>query len=151
MSDARGRLSLSWIKMKLQYICLDSALDLWPLGYFALGLFASRIGRSEMKCSALGFSYVRWKLRNGQLAKMRSFHQTKRSDNKWYAAEVRWGILLRVWRIVLFLRPVVNILIKTPIIALWLLLYKMIISQLELGPPVVGENKSREQNFSIRT
>ena len=68
--------------------------SLWPLGHFALGLFASRIGRSEMECSALGFSYVRWKLRNGQLAKMRSFHQTKRSDNKWYAVEVRWGIFI---------------------------------------------------------
>ena len=45
--------------MKLQYMYLDSALDLWPLGHFALGFFASRIERSEMKCSALGFSYVR--------------------------------------------------------------------------------------------
>ena len=44
--------------MKLQYMCLDSALDLWPPGHFALGFFASRIGRSEMECSALGFSYV---------------------------------------------------------------------------------------------
>ena len=74
-SDARGRLSLYWIEMKLQYICLDSALDLWPPGHFALGFFASRIGRSEMECSALGFSYVRWKPWNGQLAKMGSFDQ----------------------------------------------------------------------------
>ena len=45
-----------------------------------------------MESSALGFSYVRSKPRNGQLAKMRSFHQSKRSDNKQYAVEVRWGI-----------------------------------------------------------
>ena len=45
--------------MKLQYVCLDSALDLWPPGHFALEFFASQIGRSEMECSALGFSYVR--------------------------------------------------------------------------------------------
>ena len=56
--------------MKLQYICLDSALDLWPPGHFALGFFASRIERSEMEVSALGFSFVRRKPRNGQLAKM---------------------------------------------------------------------------------
>ena len=36
-----------------------SALNFWPPGYFALGFFATRIGRSEMECSALGFSYVR--------------------------------------------------------------------------------------------
>ena len=30
--------------------------------------------------------------KDGQLAKMRSFHQSKRSDNKKYAVEVRWGI-----------------------------------------------------------
>ena len=45
--------------MKLQYMCLDSALDLWPPGHFALEFFASQIGRSEMECSALSFSYVR--------------------------------------------------------------------------------------------
>ncbi|XP_066016273.1 uncharacterized protein [Pocillopora verrucosa] len=44
--------------MKLQYMCLDSALDLWPPGHFELVFFASRIGRSEMECAALGFSYV---------------------------------------------------------------------------------------------
>ena len=43
--------------MKLKYACLDSALDLWPPGHFALGFFASRIGLLEMECSALGFSY----------------------------------------------------------------------------------------------
>ena len=32
------------------------------------------------------------KPRNGQLTKMGSFHQSKRSDNKWYAVEVRGGI-----------------------------------------------------------
>ena len=91
-------------------MCLDSALDLWPPGHFALEFFATQIGRSEMECSALGFSYVRWKPRNKQLAKMRSFRLSKRSDNKQYAVEVRWGIFfLRIWRIFLFLRTVVNI------------------------------------------
>ena len=71
-------------------MCLDSALDLWPPGHFALEFFATQIGHSEMECSALGFSYVRWKPRNGQPAKMRSFDQSKRSDNKQYAMEVRW-------------------------------------------------------------
>ena len=68
--------------MKLQYMSLDSALDLWPPGHFELGFFASQIGRLEIECSALGFSYVRRKPRNGQLAKMGYFHQSKRSDNK---------------------------------------------------------------------
>ena len=45
--------------------------------------------------------------------------------------------LLRIWRFFLFLRAVVNIPIQTLIIPPWLLLRKMIISQLELGPPVV--------------
>ena len=40
--------------MKLQYTCLDSALDLWPPGLFALEFFAPQIGRSEMECSDLG-------------------------------------------------------------------------------------------------
>ena len=67
---------------------------------------------------------------------MRSFHQSKRSDNKQYAVEVRWGIVFfRIWIILLFLRAVVNIPIQTLIIAP--LLCKMIISQLELGLPVV--------------
>ena len=44
--------------MKLQYMCLNSALDLWPLGRFELGVFASRIERSKMECAALGSSYV---------------------------------------------------------------------------------------------
>ena len=36
--------------MKLQYICLDSALDLWPPCHFELGFFPSRIGRYETEC-----------------------------------------------------------------------------------------------------
>ena len=103
-------------------------------GDFALEFFASQIGRSEMECSALRFSEVRWKPRNGHLAKMRSFYQSKRSDNKQYAVEVKWGVFFR--RIFLFLRAVVNIPIQTLIIPPWLLLRKMIISQLELGPLV---------------
>ena len=68
--------------MKPKYMCLDSALDLWPPGHFALEFFASRIGRSEMECSDVGFSYVRGKPRNGQLAIRGSFHQSKVSGNK---------------------------------------------------------------------
>ena len=56
------------------------------------------------------------------------------SDTLWKLGEV---FLLRIWCIVLFLRAVVNILVQTLIIPLWLLLCKMIISQLELGPPVI--------------
>ena len=55
---------------------------------------------------------------------MGSFHQSKRSDNEQYDVKVRWGILLRIWRIVLFLRAVVNIPIQTLIIPPWLLLRK---------------------------
>ena len=85
----------------------------------------------------LGLSYVRWKRRNEQLAKMGSFHQSKRSDNKWYTVEVRWGIFFWEFDVFfLFLRAVVNMPIQTPIIPPWLLLRTMIISQLELGPPV---------------
>ena len=47
-----------------------------------------------MKRTHFSFSYVRWKPRIGQLAKMGTFHQRKRSDNKWYAVEVRWGIFI---------------------------------------------------------
>ena len=42
--------------MKLQYMCLDSALDLWPPGHFELGFFAPRIGRYEMEYVAFSFS-----------------------------------------------------------------------------------------------
>ena len=69
-----------------------------------------------MKRTHFSFSYVRWKPRIGELA-----------------SEV---FLLRIWRIVLFLRAVVHILIQTLIIPLWLLLCKMIISQLKPGLPV---------------
>ena len=84
-------------------MCLDSSLDLWPPGHFPLEFFASQIERSEMECSALGFSYVRWKPRNEQLAQMGSFHQSKRSDNKQYAVEVRWGIFF--WEFDVFFIP----------------------------------------------
>ena len=40
--------------MKLQYMCFDSALDLWPPGHFKLGFFASRIGRSDMEVCDIG-------------------------------------------------------------------------------------------------
>ena len=41
--------------MKLQYMSLDSTLDLWPPGHFELGFFASQIGRLEIECSAWAF------------------------------------------------------------------------------------------------
>ena len=62
---------------------------------------------------------------------------SKRSDNEKRTVEVRWGIFfVRIWLIFLFLRAVVNIPVQTLIISSWLLFRKMIISQLELGPPV---------------
>ena len=36
--------------MKLQYIWLDSVLDLRPLSHFEHGFFVSRIGCSEIVC-----------------------------------------------------------------------------------------------------
>ena len=63
----------------------------------------------------------------------------KRSDNKWYTVEVRWGIFIENMTVFfLFLRAVVNIPVQTLdlIISPWLLFCKMIISQLDLGPPV---------------
>ena len=74
-------------------------------------------------------SYIGRKPRNGKLAKMGSFLQSKWSDSKWYAVEVRCFFLS--------LRAVVIIPIQTLMIPPWLLLCKMIISQFELGPPVV--------------
>ena len=49
---------MQYIEIKLQYLCLDYALNLWPHGHSELGFLASRIGRSEMECATLGFSYV---------------------------------------------------------------------------------------------
>ena len=45
---------------------------------------------------------------------------------------------MRIWRIISFLGAVVNVPIQTLIIPPWLLLRKMIISQLELGLPVIS-------------
>ena len=61
--------------------------------------------------------------------------------------EVRWGIgryseNLTVF--VLFLKVVVNIPIQTDIISPWLLLRRMIISQLELGPPVYQSGRKED-------
>ena len=55
------------------------------------------------------------------------------SNTLWKRGEV---FFLRIWRIFLFLRALVNIPIQTLIIPPWPLLRKMIVSQLELGPPV---------------
>ena len=90
---------------------------IWPLTLIKRAHFSelfilrfSTFIRKALECSALGFSYERWKRRNGELAKMRPFHQRKRSDNKRYAVVVRWGIFfLRIWRIIIFLRAAVNI------------------------------------------
>ena len=63
--------------------------------------------------------------------------RSKWSDNEQRTVEVTWGIFfVRIWLTFLFLRAVVNIPIQTLLISPWLLFRKMIISQLELGPPV---------------
>ena len=51
--------------MKLKYMCLDSALDLWPPSHFELEFFTSRIGSSKLECAALGLSHVRSKPSDG--------------------------------------------------------------------------------------
>ena len=106
----------------------------WNLGSIMTGI--NRFALTYSLCPRT-ISYERWKPRNGQLAKMRSFHQSKWSDNKQCAAEVRWDIFIENLTYFLFLRAVVNIPIQTLIIPPWLLLRKMIISQLEPGPPVI--------------
>ena len=50
--------------MKLQYILLDYALDLWPPIHLELGFFASQIRCQEMECATL-FSLRSTKPRNG--------------------------------------------------------------------------------------
>ena len=55
------------------------------------------------------------------------------SNTLWKRGEV---FFLRIWRIFLFLRALVNIPVQTLIIPPWPLLRTMIVSQLELGPPV---------------
>ena len=64
------------------------------------------------------------------------------SNTLWKRGEV---FFLRIWRIFLFLRALVNIPIQTLIISPWPLLRKMIVSRLELGPPVVTFIKSANQ------
>ena len=51
--------------MKLKYMCLDSALDLWPPSHFELEFFTSRIGSSKLEFAALGLSQVRSKPSDG--------------------------------------------------------------------------------------
>ena len=68
------------------------------------------------------------------------------SNTLWKRGEV---FFLRIWRIFLFLRAVVNIPIQTLIIPPWLLLRKMIISQLELGPPVNKQVSIGDTSFSF--
>ena len=59
--------------MKLQYMCLDSTLDLWQPGHF--------------ECAALGFFYA-VNLDMDNSLKWVFFKHGKRSDNKRYTAEV---------------------------------------------------------------
>ena len=72
---------------------------------------------------------------------MGSFQHSKRSDSKRCTVEVRWGCFIENLTIFFFLRAVVKIPSQTLIISPWLLLCKMIISQLELRPPVRGRIK----------
>ena len=44
---------------------------------------------------------------------MGSLQRSKRSDNKQRNVDVRWGIFVRIWLILLFFRAVVNILKQT--------------------------------------
>ena len=68
---------------------------------------------------------------------MGSFHQSKRSDNKW-----EFNVFC------LFLRAVVNMPIQTLIIPQWLLLRKMIMSQLELGPSMSRSKQYMPRKFA---
>ena len=69
---------------------------------------------------------------------MGSFRLCMRSDNKRYAVEVRWGIFIENLTYFFFIPSSGHkYSIQTLIIPPWLLLRKMIISQLELRPPVV--------------
>ena len=72
---------------------------------------------------------------------MGSFQHSKRSDSKRCTVEVRWGCFIENLTIFFFLRAVVKIPPQTLIISPWLLFCKMIISQLELRPPVRGRIK----------
>ena len=67
---------------------------------------------------------------------MGSLQRCKRSDNKQRTVELRWGIFCENLTYILYLRAVTNIPIQTLIISPWLSFRKMIISQLELGPPL---------------
>ena len=45
-------------------------------------------------------TYIRKAVENLEMDNsLGSFHRSKRSDSKRYVVEVRWGILLRIWRI----------------------------------------------------
>ena len=103
--------------MKLQYMCWDSALDLWSSGHFELGFFFisdRAFGNGVCSPGLLLCS----KPRDGWLAKIGSFQHSNRSDNKRCTVEVRWGIFIENLTVFfLFLRAVVNILIQTFIIS----------------------------------
>ena len=51
------------IEMEDQPLLLNSALDLWPWGYFRLGFLASFGKLSGLRCSAL-FSLFEWRVEN---------------------------------------------------------------------------------------
>ena len=68
--------------------------------------------------------------------------------------DARWKVRYVNWEfdcIFLFLKVVVNIPIQTLIISPWLLFRKMIISQLELGLPVVRPDISKLKFMKIRS
>ena len=80
---------------------------------------------------------------------MGSFQHSKRSDNKHYTVKIRWSIFIENLTVFfLFPKTDVNIPIQTLIISTWLLFRKMIISQLEHGPPVI-EGAGNHRQFMI--
>ena len=121
--------------MKLQFV-LGFCVGYVPARSFCAGIF-SLLGSVVRKWSVQPWSVqpCMWKTSKWTT---RDFHQSRWSDNKWYAVEVRRGISIEnLTFFFLFLRAVVNIPIQTLIIPPWLLLRKIIIPQLELGLPVV--------------
>ena len=79
---------------RLQHSCCHgnngSLFEAWGL------IFRQKRRKKIVKCLFIYLKLdttlqVSWKPRNEQLAQMGSFHQSKRSDNKQYAVEVRWG------------------------------------------------------------
>ena len=95
---------------------------IWPLT-----MLKNRIHFSELSIS--GFTTHK---------RSPSLMSSKPSKPKWCTVEVRWGNFMENLTVIfLFLGTVINIPTQTLKILPWLLFHKMIISQLELGQPVV--------------